>query len=125
MSEEKNGWVQSSIGNKIGTILWAVAGLIYLVISFMFFSVGAEGALGSLGVSWLITGILYIAVTVGMFLAKDMCSAFAKVWGVINLISAVILIVTAVVAVLCIIDFIKILTGKFNDKEKNPVTAWV
>ncbi|MCQ2588065.1 MAG: hypothetical protein MJ174_08115 [Treponema sp.] len=36
MSEEKNGWVQSSIGNKIGTILWAVAGLIYLVISLRF-----------------------------------------------------------------------------------------
>lgn len=43
----------------------------------------------------------------------------------VRIIMTVTIILMPVSAILCIIDFIKILTGKFNDKEKNPVTAWV
>lgn len=98
----KTSWVHSSTANQIGTILWTISTvlifLIFLNMCGMWSAIAGlidEPSLGSIGgkISAIFVFpilILYIVISVGMFLCKNACTAIAKAYGIVTLVMTIV-----------------------------------
>lgn len=101
MSTDKVTWAGSSVKNKIGTIIWCLASLCFLALTYFAIKANADGYEGTMALAMLalVNGVLYIAFAIGMFLGKNTCNSFVKVWGVIILIFDIVFAVALFVGV--------------------------
>lgn len=111
---KKIRWTQTSFGNQVGTVLWAVSTVLLL---FMFIQWCAMwSSLGILTKDPKLTGIssgillilpsflLYMLLTIGMFVGLNACTAIAKAYGIVTLIMNILWIIASFIAIKLVIE---------------------
>lgn len=104
-------WLDSDIKNKIGTGLWAGAGICWLIIAIqwlcftkkIFDFAGSAG--GSIYLSYFIVFLLILFVfafygilTVGMLGSNNICASIIKTWAILSIFSDIIYIIEFLIA---------------------------
>ncbi|MBD5440906.1 MAG: NINE protein [Treponema sp.] len=93
--EQKNSisaWLSSSIVNKVGTVLWALAGIFYLVVGIKWLSIVDDVGLDTmkpLFLLFVVYFLFYIGLTVGILFSNNLCASIAKTWGILSIVTAV------------------------------------
>lgn len=141
----KTSWVHTSTANQIGTILWAISTVLFFFIFINFAgmwsaaaSLAGGSSVGSVGmkISAIFTlpiFVLYLALSVGMFLGFNACTAIAKSYGIVTLIFDIIMIIATIIFISIVgpmiagalgsaVNFTEIFGG-FFDKAKDLASS--
>lgn len=98
-----SAWLASSTLNKIGTALWTLAGIFYLVIGFKWLSLVNYAGLNNFKIGFLlflVYFLFYIGMTIGILLSNNLCATIARTWGVLAIVTAAIYLIMFIVALI-------------------------
>lgn len=101
-----NAWLNSSIKNKVGTALWALSGILCLVVGILCFNLFDEVGAGETGKFILLSCIglfvFHLAFTAGLLFSKDVCTGVVKTWGMLVIVADIFYIVAFLLGILLI-----------------------
>lgn len=97
-------WLDSDIKNKIGTGLWAAAGICVLILGIKWL-VAAGDLADELGASYFgvflsmfLIFAFYIAIAIGILGSISICTAVVKTWGIMTIIYDIVFLIEIVIA---------------------------